>query len=135
MTWVAWRLQRTETLIAAGVLLVVAVLLLPSGLEMASAYHRDGLASCLGADKGGSCGDAIASFGSRFDRVGNLVPWLTLLPGLIGVLFAAPFVGELESGTYRLAWTQSVTRRRWIGGSSGSRSARPSPRRPRWCCS
>jgi hypothetical protein len=119
VTWLAWRLQRTETLIAGGLLLVIALLLLPSGLEMASAYRHDGLAACLGASKGGPCGQAIASFGGRFDRVGNLVPWLTLLPGLIGVLFAAPFVGELETGTYRLAWTQSVTRRRWIAGKLG----------------
>jgi len=38
----------------------------------------------------------------------------TLIPGLIGVLLAAPFILELENGTYRLAWTQSITRRRWI---------------------
>jgi hypothetical protein len=119
MTWVAWRLQRTETLIAAGVLLLVALVLLPSGFQMASAYHRDGLSACLGATSGRSCGQAIASFDSRFQRTLNLVPWLTLLPGLIGVMFAAPFVTELESGTYRLAWTQSVTRRRWIAGKLG----------------
>ena len=28
--------------------------------------------------------------------------------------FAAPFVLDLDSGTYRLYWTQSITRRRWI---------------------
>jgi hypothetical protein len=119
VTWVAWRLQRTETLIAAGVLLAVALLLLPSGLEMASAYRHDGLSACLGARTTGSCHEAIDAFTNRFQRLGNLVPWLTLLPGLIGVLFAAPFVGELEGGTYRLAWTQSVTRRRWIAGKLG----------------
>lgn len=119
MTWLGWRLQRTESLIAGGVLLVVALLLLPSGLEMASAYHHDGLSACLGASAGGSCQEAIDSFTTRFQRLGNVVPWLTLLPGLIGVLFAAPFIGELESGTYRLAWTQSVTRRRWIAGKLG----------------
>jgi hypothetical protein len=119
VTWVAWRLQRTETLIAGAVLLVLALLLLPSGLEMASVYRHDGLAACLGAGKGGPCGETIASFTDRFQRVANIVPWLTLVPGLIGVLFAAPFVGELENGTYRLAWTQSVTRRRWIAGKLG----------------
>ena len=42
--------------------------------------------------------------------------WLTIVPGLIGVLLAAPFVLQLESGTYRLDWTQSITRGRWIAG-------------------
>jgi hypothetical protein len=38
---------------------------------------------------------------------------------LIGVLLAAPFALEFEQGTYRLAWTQSVTRRRWIAAKLG----------------
>ena len=42
------------------------------------------------------------------------------MPGLIGVLLAASFVLELESGTYRLAWTQSITRRRWITTKLGT---------------
>ena len=36
------------------------------------------------------------------------------LPFLVGVFWGAPLVArELETGSYRLAWTQSVTRRRW----------------------
>jgi len=36
------------------------------------------------------------------------------VPGLIGIFWGAPLVArELETGTYRLAWTQSVTRKRW----------------------
>ena len=62
---------------------------------------------------------AIRSFTARFDQLGNLLGWLTLVPGLIGVLLAAPFVLELENGTYRLDWTQSITRRRWIAGKLG----------------
>src|SRR5712672_1994999 len=34
-------------------------------------------------------------------------------PMLIGALLAAPIALEIEQGTYRLAWTQSVTRSRW----------------------
>ena len=40
--------------------------------------------------------------------------WFALLPVVIAVIFAAPFALELERGTYRLAWTQSITRRRWL---------------------
>jgi hypothetical protein len=37
------------------------------------------------------------------------------LPALVGAFWGAPLVArELESGTYRLAWTQSVTRGRWF---------------------
>jgi hypothetical protein len=114
MTWVSWRLQRTETLIAVGILALVAGLLVPTGITMASAYHHDGLAACLGTHPSESCNQAIVAFQLRFRPLFGLLDWFTLIPGLIGVLLAAAFVLELENGTYRLAWTQSVTRRRWI---------------------
>ncbi len=114
MTWVSWRLQRTETLIAAGILALIAALLVPTGITMAHAYHHDGLAGCLGANPSYNCTQAIAGFQLRFRPLFALLDWFTLVPGLIGVLLAAPFILELEHGTYRLAWTQSITRRRWI---------------------
>src|SRR5215472_7781451 len=45
--------------------------------------------------------------------------WLSVLivvvPGVLGVFGGAPLVaGELESGTLRLAWTQDVSRVRWL---------------------
>ena len=47
MTWVAWRLQRTEMLITLGILALLAALLIPTGINMADAYHHDGLGSCV----------------------------------------------------------------------------------------
>jgi hypothetical protein len=35
------------------------------------------------------------------------------------VLLAAPFILDLEHGTHRLAWTQSITRGRWLLGKLG----------------
>src|SRR5262249_60937959 len=82
---------------------------------MASRYSRDGLSSCLAQNTSSlSCASAIDSFTTQFHGLNSLLAWFTLIPGLVGVLLAAPFVLELESGTYRLAWTQSITRRRWI---------------------
>jgi hypothetical protein len=114
MTWVTWRQGRTETLIAAGILALVAALLIPTGLHMASVYDHDGLAACVNANSR-DCQDAVGAFTDQFQRgVGAVFPWFNLIPGLVGVLFAAPFLLELESGTYKLAWTQSITRRRWL---------------------
>jgi hypothetical protein len=115
VTWVSWRLQRTETLIALGVLGVVAALLVPTGIQMANAYHQDGLAACLTSNTP-TCGNAIGDFQQRFQALTTLGNWFTLLPGLIGVLLAAPFIFDLEQGAYRLAWTQSITRGRWLRG-------------------
>jgi hypothetical protein len=112
MTWVAWRLQRTETLITLGILALLAALLVPTGINMANAYHDSGLGSCVTAVKGASgCDESIGEFQMRFEGLVHLTDWFTLVPGLIGVLLAAPFIFDLEHGTYRLAWTQSITRR------------------------
>jgi hypothetical protein len=50
---------------------------------------------------------------------GSVRLWLGVLvlvaPGLIGMFWGAPLVArEFEDGTFRLAWTQSVTRARWM---------------------
>jgi hypothetical protein len=119
MTWVAWRLQRTETLITAAIVALIAALLIPTGIEIADAYARDGLASCASVQSSNACQTAIISFTTRWSSLVGLVTWLTLVPGLIGVLLAAPFLLDVESGTYRLAWTQSITRRRWLAGKLG----------------
>jgi hypothetical protein len=114
--WLTWRQQRLETLMTAALLALVAALLVPLGIHMASAYHHDGVAACVTHATGGGngCGGIVDDFLHRFEHAGSIVPWLNFLPGLFGVLFAAPLVLELEHGTFRLAWTQSVTRRRWL---------------------
>ena len=114
MTWVAWRLQRTETLVALLVLALVAVLLVPTGISMANAYHHDGIGSCLSSNPGFACSNKIGAFQSHYQTLNFITNWFTLVPGVLGVLLAAPFILDLEHGTYRLAWTQSITRRRWL---------------------
>ena len=119
MTWVSWRLQRTETLIAVGILALLAALLVPTGIQMANAYHQNGLAACVSISPNPTCGNAIGAFRQHFQSLLDLGNWFTLVPGLIGVLLAAPFTLDLENGTYRLAWTQSITRGRWLLGKLG----------------
>ncbi len=120
MIWVAWRQQRTETLITAAVLALLAALLVPTGIDMASHYDEDGISACAAAaSNSGGCEQAIRAFTARFDSIMSLLPWLNLVHGIIGIALAAPLLLELESGTYRLAWTQSVTRRRWLAVKLG----------------
>ena len=55
----------------------------------------------------------MGEFGSEV----NIAFWSVALivPGLIGVLVGAPLIArELEYGTWRLAWSQTVTRARWL---------------------
>jgi hypothetical protein len=119
MTWVSWRQQRTETYIALGILVALAAFLIPTGLNMSSAYHDANLGSCLGGGASDVCRMEIDSFLQRFDSIASLIAWLTLVPGLIGVLLAAPFIIPIEQGTYRLDWTQSITRQTWVSRKLG----------------
>ena len=84
MTWFAWRQARAQTLIALAAVLVVAIV-----------AFADGRTSTM------------------------LRMWLSVLvvvvPGLLGAFWGAPLVAaELESGSFRLAWTQDVSRVRWL---------------------
>jgi len=113
--WVGWRQQRTEAFVAAGILALLAALLVPTGLHMHSAYDDAGLSACLGANASDACRQTTGSFVARFRQIASLISWFTLVPGLIGVLLAAPIVLQFEQRTNRLDWTQSITRGRWIG--------------------
>ena len=62
---------------------------------------------------------AVAAAGLLHRDDGTARLWLGVLvlvtPALIGMFWGAPLVArEFEEGTYRLAWTQSVTRTRWL---------------------
>ena len=81
---------------------------------MSNAYHHDGIGSCLTPNPGFACVQKIGEFQSHIQSLNFVANWFTLVPGVIGVLLAAPFILDLEQGTYRLAWTQSITRRRWL---------------------
>lgn len=83
MTWLSWRLQRTESVIALALLGLIAALLLPTGIRMADAYHADGLGACLSVNPSAACAQAVGEFNSRFGRLSNLMAWFTLLPGLL----------------------------------------------------
>jgi len=51
---------------------------------------------------------------------GLCVGLLLATPALIGVFWGAPLVTrEIEAGTFRLAWNQSVTRARWLAVKLG----------------
>jgi hypothetical protein len=113
MTWLAWRQQRTEALLIALAVALLAALLIPVGIHMANVYDRDNIAACITSDSE-SCNTLLMTFQDRFRGITSLFNWLQLLPGILGALLAAPLVLELEQGTYRLAWTQSITRRRWL---------------------
>jgi hypothetical protein len=113
--WLSWRQQRTETLIAAAILVVLAAAFVPAGIHAADLFTQEHLGLCINRSSQ-ACLFAVGNFANRGGFVRSLLAggWLNLMPGLTGVALAAPLLLDLENGTTRLAWTQSVTRRRWL---------------------
>ncbi|HUP68702.1 MAG TPA: ABC transporter permease subunit [Acidimicrobiales bacterium] len=101
MTWLAWRQFRAQAAVAAVVALAVTVALVVTHGHIAAL-----------ADPGD------ASPGYQSLRL--LGTALIGLPAFIGAFWGAPLLArELEAGTHRLAWTQSVTRGRWLAVKLG----------------
>jgi hypothetical protein len=112
MIWMSWRQSRLTLLIGALVLAALAAYLITTGLDIRSA--RDAyLTQCHAT---GDCTATLARLAGDYrTRLLLLAGVLGLVPPLIGMFWGAPLIArELETGTHRLAWNQSVTRRRWL---------------------
>ncbi|MFG2039307.1 transmembrane transport protein [Dactylosporangium sp. NPDC048998] len=111
----SWRQFRIQALVGALVLAALAAYLISTGIDIRDA--RTGyLAQCHATGATGDCADALARLvGDYRTRLLLLAGVLGLLPALVGMFWGAPLIArELETGTHRLAWNQSVTRRRWL---------------------
>jgi hypothetical protein len=117
--WLSWRQQRTEALLTVVILGLLAALAVPAAIHLASLYTHDGIAACVNRQTN-ACNSAIESFAGHAGVLRSLAGgWLNLVPGLIGVALAAPLILDLEQGTATFAWTQGVTRARWLGSRLG----------------
>ena len=117
MIWVSWRQHRGQAIACLALLVALAVYAIVLGTLMRTAFSHDALAGCLARSQGTSCPGATAAFTQRFGVLVNQAFWAVALivPGLIGVLVGAPLIArELEYGTWLLAWSQTVTRARWL---------------------
>ncbi|HEY1640093.1 MAG TPA: ABC transporter permease [Streptosporangiaceae bacterium] len=118
MLWLSWRQFRAQALVGAAVLAVAAVALGLAGASLAHLYAVAGVPGCQAA---GGCARALRLFSASTDGAASVhvlelaATAMSVVPGLVGVFWGAPLVArELETGTHRLAWTQSVTRARWL---------------------
>jgi hypothetical protein len=116
MIWLTWRQFRPQAITSLAALAAFAVLLGATGPHLASMYATSGIASCHGS----GCNRVASSFLGLLSGFYTLVFMLgiagvILAPAVIGVFWGAPLIArELETGTFRLAWTQSITRARWV---------------------
>jgi hypothetical protein len=112
VTWLAWRQLRTQAAIAALGLVGILVALALTGPHILNVYDT----VVLPCAAHGDCSAVTAHFQGLDAQLAQLCSALTTLaPVLFGIFLGAPLIArELEAGTYRLAWTQGVTRTRWI---------------------
>jgi ABC-type transport system involved in multi-copper enzyme maturation permease subunit len=113
MTYLFWRLHRTHAIAAAVVIIAVAALLVPTGIAIANSYHH-AVMNCSVNHIG--CGDIdYTVFGSNGVFTSLVQDLAMAFPLVLGILWGAPLLaGEFEARTEDFAWTQGVTRSRWV---------------------
>lgn len=111
MIWFTWRQFRIQAMTAALALSVLLLYLVFLGIRIRESFENST-----------DCGPGCTLAAARNSLEGEY--FLTLLvagfliiavPIVIGVFWGAPLIAkELETGTYQLAWNQSITRVRWL---------------------
>jgi hypothetical protein len=111
MTWLAWRQFRAQAVTAVIGLVLLGGWLLATGPRLADQYSQ-GRADCSSS----GCGQFIDGFLDQHQgTLLALTAAVLVVPALLGMFWGAPLVArELDAGTHRLAWNQSVTRYRWL---------------------
>jgi hypothetical protein len=110
VTRFAWLQSRAQTLIAAALLAALAIAAAITGVQISHLYHH------LVAHCQTSCDLAVTEFLSHDAFMNQALNILSrAVPALLGIFWGAPLLArEFETGTYRLTWTQGVTRSRWL---------------------
>lgn len=112
MIRLAWLQARTQVFTATTGTLAIVIIAAITGPYLAHLYSVD----VLHCASHGTCDAQINSF-INHDRFfqNTLDILMRAAPALLGIFWGAPLIArELETGTFRLAWTQSVTRSRWL---------------------
>lgn len=120
MIWATWRMERTLLVVTLGTVAVLAVLLVVAGARQETAWSALSGLHCNQPGSSTACMGAAERYysSSRFSSAG--VAAGVVLPGLLGLVLGAPLVaGEIAQRTNRLAWTQSITRTRWLVAKLG----------------
>jgi hypothetical protein len=117
MIWMTWRQFRTPALATAALLLVLLAGLALTWPGVTDLARTSGFTGCQGDACTAAADNFLGSLRSGYARdlynFGMVA--LALVPALLGIFWGAPLVArELETGTYRMIFSQSVSRGRWL---------------------
>jgi hypothetical protein len=112
LVWVTWRQHRVALAGVTALLGGLALYLLIMGLKIHSGYAS--VVSCHPASSA-ACGFANNLFtNDYYPTAQQMTGYLQVIPALVGVFVGGPVLArELETGTFRFAWTQGCGRLRW----------------------
>jgi hypothetical protein len=108
---------RIQAAVAFGALVVIAIVLAVTGPHLVTLYDT----TIIPCSAHNDCSAATTALTDTDGAIQVFLNFLLLVvPALIGMFWGAPLVArEFETGTYRLAWTQGVTRTRWLAAKLG----------------
>lgn len=118
MIWLTWRQFRAQAIAAAAALAALAIGYAVTGPRLADLYADSGIPSCAAH---GTCETLRTAFLKQVTATPTYVGLyflalavLYLTPPIVGMFWGAPqLTRELEAGTLRMTFNQSVTRTRW----------------------
>src|SRR5580692_12252253 len=112
MAGVIWRQHRYALL---GVVALLGALALYLGVAGTSMHHAYATALACRPASSYTCQNQVVDFNTAYAPTAQLVGVLLMaVPMLIGAFVGAPVLArELETGTFRYAWTQGFGRQRW----------------------
>jgi hypothetical protein len=114
LVWVSWRQYRLSAAAATLFFAALAVYLLIMGLRIRSGYSTVASCSLTASHLSQTCTTALMLFGGYHVYGETTAGVLLAVPVLAGVFAGAPILArELETGTFRFAWTQGAGRTRW----------------------
>jgi hypothetical protein len=110
MAWVTWRQHRVALAGVAAPLAALAVYVWIAGLQM---HHAYAAATACRPLTSPACGNLFVN-ADQMNPVLASGYALLAVPALIGIFVGAPVLArEMETGTFRYAWTQGFGRWRW----------------------
>jgi hypothetical protein len=115
LAWTGWRQHRLTLGCVAVLLGGLCLWMLISGLQMRAALSSFGLDNCTPLTATSCTAQEAVFISDYYAGTQVIIGVLTVVPAAIGVLAGAPLVArELETGTFRLSWTQGCGRTRWL---------------------
>jgi hypothetical protein len=112
MTWLTWRQFRVQAMVATGLLVLLAIYVIITGPHISHVFNAFARHCSPGLHCDPLGNVKVAALTKLIPELGDLV---TVTSALIGMFWGAPLVArEIESGSIRLMFTQSVSRTQWL---------------------